>query len=230
MPQELQETDINIIGNENSSKRKKKKFDWENYVFTYRYPILLLLLGLIMLGAGVIYYRIDGSVDNDIEIIENTPAEERAAEIIVEIAGAVQKPGVYQLEGNSRIEDLLISSGGFSADADRDWIARYINRAAKLADGQKIFIPKVGQQSNVLNANNLEGSKVYQTGQGSVGEELVNINTASQKQLEDLPGIGPVYAQSIIEHRPYSDVPELLSKGAIKQGVYDKMKDLVTVY
>ncbi|MHA2055880.1 MAG: ComEA family DNA-binding protein [Candidatus Hodarchaeales archaeon] len=56
------------------------------------------------------------------------------------------------------------------------------------------------------------------------------MNTATLKELDSLPGIGPVYGQSIIEHRPYSTVEELLSKDALKKSTYEKVKDLVTVY
>jgi len=110
---------------------------------------------------------------------------------------------------------------------------KVVNRAAKLADGQKIFIPKAGEsdwQTAGESAKNLEGSKVYQNVQGSNTSKLVNINTASLQELDSLPGIGPVYGQSIIDHRPYSKVEELVTKGAVKQSVYEKIKDLVTVY
>jgi len=76
----------------------------------------------------------------------------------------------------------------------------------------------------------LDGAKVDQgvivVGAGS----LTNVNSANQSELEDLTGIGPVYAQSIIEHRPYSNVEELVSKGALKKSVFEKIKDSVTAY
>ena len=59
---------------------------------------------------------------------------------------------------------------------------------------------------------------------------MVNINTATLKELDTLPGIGPVYGQNIIEHRPYSTVEELLSKAVLKKNVYEKIKDKVSVY
>ena len=65
---------------------------------------------------------------------------------------------------------------------------------------------------------------------GSESEKLININTASQKELESLWGIGPVYAQNIIEHRPYSKVDELIEKKILKTNVYDRNKDTLTVY
>ena len=141
-------------------------------------------------------------------------------EIIVEISGEVQNPGVYKLPAGSRIDDLLIASGGLSGSADRDLVAKNINRAAKLLDGQKIYIPKVGQTQGISVSQNAGGST---TG-------LININSADTKTLDALSGIGPVYAQNIIEHRPYSNTSELVSKGAIPNNVYEKIKDRISCY
>ncbi len=137
--------------------------------------------------------------------------------------------GVYKLSNGSRVDDLLIISGGLSASADRDWVTKNINRAAKLSDGQKLYI----YHSEELSARNTEGSldkKVLGTIAGSDPAMLVNINTASQKELESLVGIGPVYAQSIIEHRPYSNLEELLSKKIIPQKTYEKIKNEISLY
>ena len=148
----------------------------------------------------------------------------------MEIAGAVERPGVYRLSQNSRIDDLLIISGGISVSADRNWMEKYINRAAKLIDGQKVFIPSINEQSNALSANSGVGIKVDQDTFGSQTEGLTNINTSTLSDLDKLPGIGPVYGQSIIEHRPYSTLEELVSKGAISKSVYEKIKNLISVY
>ena len=210
----------------------KNKFNFEEFLSTHRYSLTFFLLGLILIGAGILFFK-KGVFNNSskIEIMEDIPiGEEASRELVVEISGAIEKPGVYKLPAGSRVEDLLIAAGGISADADRDWLELMVNRAAKLTDGQKIFIPAINQQSNTSSANNTEGAKVYQAVQGSAATSLVNINTASQKVLEELPGIGPVYAQRIIEHRPYSIVDELVSKDALKSGVYEKIKDSITVY
>ena len=146
------------------------------------------------------------------------------------MVGEVQKPGVYKLPKDSRIEDALITAGGISINADRDWVERTLNRAAKVSDGLKIYIPPVDNQSVGSSANNSLGyqsaSSVFSVNTGS----LININSGSQGELESLPGIGPVYAQSIIDHRPYSNIEELVTKGALKKNVYEKIKELVSVY
>ncbi len=142
-------------------------------------------------------------------------------EIVVEISGAVQKEGVYSLPSGSRVNDLLVIGNGLSVDADRGWVDKNINRAAKLVDGQKIYIPFARETTQSGSEQNPNGDR----GSGSI-----NINSASLSELDTLPGIGQAYASNIIEHRPYSNSEELVSKGALKQYVFDKIKNSITVY
>jgi len=210
-----------------------KNFDFDEFLFKYRLPLTLFLSGAIIAGAGILLVR-GGKPESKIEVIETSPDVSR---ITVEISGAVIKSGVYTFPQGARVEDLLIVAGGISAGADRDWVLRVLNRARKLSDGEKIYIPTSEEinknqnyQSGSSGAKN-QGGYQSVSGVSDVGiGAKVNINIASQKELEELPGIGPVYAQSIIEHRPYSIVEELLSRGVLKKNVYEKIKDAVTVY
>jgi len=199
------------------------------FIYSNRINIFLVLLGLIMLGSGVLIYR-NSQDSSEIEIVENAGGDSESGELIVEIAGAIEKPGVYRLPQVSRVEDLLIVSGGLSADADRGWVEKYINRAAILKDGQKFYVPCLNEHSSKESANKLRGGLGDVSGDNTDQKLPININTAEQEELESLPGIGQVYAQSIIAHRPYSSVDDLITKGALKQYVYDKIKDMVVVY
>ncbi len=206
-----------------NSKEKKLKFDLEDFIFKNRHFITFFLAGLTLIGLGIVFFKTRQLEDSPkIEVFQAESKEDSGQDLVVEIAGSVQKPGVYKLPSGSRVEDLLIEAGGLSADADREWVSRFLNRASRLVDGQKIFIPKSG---TTLGPKNTNTGTSY-----TLNKKLVNINTASQKELEDLPGIGPVYAQNIIEHRPYSSVEELLSKGVLKKNVYEKVKDSLTVW
>ncbi len=158
--------------------------------------------------------------------ISTNAGPEISQDLVVEISGAVQNPNVYKLPSGSRIDDLLISAGGLAADADRIWVEKNINKAAKLVDGQKLYIYHLGEAS----AKNDGGIKPYQEVIGYSAQGLVNINTSSRSELEELTGIGPVYATNIIEHRPYSDVQELVTKGAINQKVLEKIKNAISTY
>ncbi len=191
--------------------------------------IALALLGFIFLGLGIILSSSSFFQKPKVEVLEEGRTES-SKDLKVEISGSVLKPGVYSLPPDSRVEDALILAGGFSEDADRNLVEKVINRAAKLTDGQKIYIPSLNEQSPTASANNNLG---YSGGEEEVAgaySNLVNINTSSQGELEELWGIGPVTAQNIIEQRPYSSVEELLTKKILKTNVYQKIKDQLTIF
>jgi len=205
--------------------------NWGEIFLKYRYPLLILLTGLILalLGAFIVKSGLTSS-STKVEVLSGTTPGGVNGEIMVEVAGEIIKPGVYKLSAGSRVEDLLTLSGGFSADADRLWTDKYLNRAAKLTDGQKVFIPSANKQSSVLSAKITGGDQTVSSTFSSDSNTLINVNMSSLGELDSLPGIGPVYGQSIIEHRPYSTLEELVSSGAIKQSLYDKIKERLTVY
>jgi competence protein ComEA len=203
------------------------KFSLEDFIYRNRIAVAILLAGVALLGAGILASRQFVSEDK-IQVLEaTTEGQEALPEIVVELSGEVVAPGVYKFSQGARIDDALISAGGLAAGADRLWVEKNLNRAAKLSDGSKIYIPAVSQQTQTSSASSVAGVQTVSSPQGS---GLVNINSSSQSELEELPGIGPVYAQSIIEHRPYSTVEEMLSKGALRKSTYEKVKDLVAVY
>jgi len=203
----------------------------ENLFLKYRYPLLIFIVGLTLTACGLFFSKCGLlSSPTKVEVLQATTSGQISGEITVEIAGEVLSPGVYKLPRESRVDDLLVAAGGFSADADRGWTDKYLNRAAKLTDGQKVYIPPANQQIDESSAKSSGGYKTVSSDFSSDSNNLVNINTASSAELDSLPGIGPVYAQNIIEHRPYSTSEELVSKGAIKQSLYDKIKDKISVY
>lgn len=189
--------------------------------------IIIFLLGVILIGLGLFFSKIGLFDSKDkIEILNTTTeSQNTTSEIIVEISGSVEKPGVYKLLGNSRVEDLLVVSGGLSASADRDWVSKNVNRASKLTDGQKVYIYS---QSEVASAKESGGIKLDQQVLGDTSSTLVNINTSSLEKIMELPDIAQKRGQSIIEHRPYSTKEELVTKGVISQNIFEKIKDLIT--
>lgn len=204
--------------------------NFDEVLLKYRYVILLVLGGVILTGIGFFYYKNGGLGQTKVEVLDDSSTPLTGTLIVVEIEGQVEKPGVYKLENGSRIDDLLIAAGGLSGDADRSWTDKYLNRAAKISDGQKLYIPKVGEQTLGTSANSGGVDQNISTNISSDSSGKININSATLGELDKLPGIGPVYGQSIVDHRPYSTTEEMVSKGAIRQSVYDKIKDLVVVY
>jgi len=206
--------------------------NFEELIENNKIPLVFSLIGISLIGLGVFIYK-SGLIDvsNKIEVIENNRGEQtEKAVIYVEASGALQKPGVYKMTEGDRVEDLLLLSGGLSSDADVIWVEKNINRAAKLVDGQKIYIPIVDEQSNNVSAKSTSLDDNFSINANITQTELININTATQEVLESLWGIGPVTGKNIIDHRPYSSVSELKDKGILKSNVYEANKDKLSVY
>jgi len=141
--------------------------------------------------------------------------------IFVDVSGAVNKPGVYQLKEGSRIENAVLAAEGFAQDANQEYISKYLNMAQKLSDGSKVYVPAIGE-GGVVN----QGTVVA----GIQSEAKVNINTATQSELEALSGIGPVTASKIISDRPYGTIEDLLSKKVVSKAVFEKIKEQLVIY
>ncbi len=188
---------------------------WQK-IWPYRLPILFFGIGLILLIiTGFLFYW-ESSKGQSIEISQ-TPSDQSITTIKIDVEGAVEKPGVYELTKDSRIKDSLVAAGGLSADADREYVAKNINLAQKLIDGTKIYIPQ--KNENLINLSN--------SGNAST---LINLNLASASELDKLSGVGPTTAQKIIAGRPYQSVDELLSKKIVGKSVFEKIKDQITIY
>ncbi len=182
----------------------------------YKIPIGLSLVGLVLIAGGVVSSGLNNSRS---EVFPKESLVESKI-ITVDVAGAVNKPGVYKIKEGSRIDDVIKAVAGFSSNANQEYISKHLNMAQKVTDGSKIYIPAVGEQ----------GSVSMQTGTvaGITSASVVSINNASQQELEALPGIGPVTASKIISGRPYNEVDELVSRKIISKTLFDKIKDSVS--
>ena len=140
-----------------------------------------------------------------------------SGQIVVDVDGAVAHPGLYKLPPGSRVQAALAAAGGLSPQAD----VHRINRAAKLHDGQKLYVLSQGESTPPLAASSGQGceGQACTSAEGGVagsdaeGQGLVNINTANATQLTQLPGVGPAIAQKIIDYRtangPFTSVDDL---------------------
>jgi competence protein ComEA len=140
-----------------------------------------------------------------------------AAEIVVDVAGAVVRPGLHRLRSGDRVGDAIEAAGGFAPRADLAASSQSLNLAQPLEDGAKVLVPELG---------------IDRSAGSSAGSEdgRIDINRAGQSELETLPGIGPVTAGKIIDAREddrFDTVRELRSRGLVGEKVYEDIKGLV---
>lgn len=167
--------------------------------------------------------------------------------IVIYIIGEVKQEGVYELDENSRISDAIEKAGGTKENADLS----QINLAYKIEDGMRIYIPKKGELvqdkekiedktqevvtgkstdiTNTTSVNtNLSTNKKIKT-----DIEKINLNKATQTELETLPGIGPSTAEKIIAYRKengnFKNIEDIMNVNGIGESKYNKIKDLVSV-
>lgn len=153
---------------------------------------------------------------------ENT--EKGGTELYVHVCGCVKSPGLYQMQEGQRVGDAVEQAGGFSGKANRD----AVNLAEVLQDGIQIYIPSM-QEKDLK-----ETKESSVTGSGEeVTEKKININLASADELTELSGIGPSRAEDIVKYReengPFSSIDDIKNVPGIGEGIFDRMKDLITV-
>ena len=181
-----------------------------------KFIITVMVLVLIMIGSGCrtagrsTSFREDSSSSSP----ASSSAEVESGRVCVYVCGEVNAPGVYELSRGSRVKDAIRLAGGLSADADMN----AVNQALLVKDQDKIVVPAKGAVSS-------DGT----TGQGA----LLDINRATKEQLMTLPGIGESKANAIISYREktggFKSLDDLLKIEGIKSGVFNKIKDSISV-
>lgn len=212
--------------------------------FTTKQKIIIISIIIVLIIVGIYVYNIRFSEDINENTNENQlntsfvenilEKDDKNKEIIVHITGAVKKNGIVKLKDGARIYDAIEMAGGSTDDADLS----KINLAYVLEDGQKVYIPKIGEinQENAEEeyitfeyGNNKNIIQDYNKG----GNEKVNINTANQTELETLPGIGTATAEKIIDYRnkngKFSSIEDIQNVKGIGDAKYENIKESICV-
>ena len=159
--------------------------------------------------------------------------EKEINKIKVHISGAVEKEGVIELESNSRIADLIEKAGGIKQNA----YMKEVNLASKLEDGEKVYIPtkeEYEKDKKQETATNMVISNKQELVTGNKqSSNKININTATQEQLDNLPGVGASTAQKIINYRKengkFKKKEDLKNVSGIGDSKYNQLKDLIEI-
>jgi len=212
--------------------------------FTKREQIVILIfVSVIMIGIGYEIFakrdleviKLDRNSEyiemNDFNIenyednqVEKKKEEETYKKIIVHIDGEVVNPGVIELNEGARVIDAVNIAGGLTQYADE----KRINLAKKLYDEEKIYIPKVGEDT--FETDETYNSYTYDVNNSN--QRRININTASKEELQSLPGIGPALAERIIEYREkqkFISIDDIKKVSGIGDKKFEAIKDLIVV-
>ena len=192
------------------------------------YVILLVVMGLV--AGGVIGYFTPRAKRDDAPIAVSTPPPTPTPyptatppPLRVYVSGAVQNPAVYQLAPGSIVRDAVDAAGGPLSSAD----LTHLNLALELRDQQQVHVPREGEEAPPPAVSGRASESV-----GAAGG-LVNINTATARELETLPGIGEVTAQRIIDYReangPFEAIEDIQNVSGIGPKTFEALKDLVTL-
>lgn len=154
---------------------------------------------------------------------EDSPEQATEEEILVDVKGAVQKPGVYKAILGERVIDVIERAGGTTDIAN----SSAINFAMRVADEMVLYVPSIHENIEDIATTNISSAG------GGGDSDKVNINKATQPELETLSGIGPSKAQAIIEYRetngPFKSIEDIMSISGFGEKTFEKLKDSITV-
>ncbi|MED4453418.1 helix-hairpin-helix domain-containing protein [Metabacillus fastidiosus] len=203
------------------------------FIKQHKYPLIIITIVLSFLAFFYYSNSMKEEIDHELdkvllqnneenieEDIENS-AIEMSSEIVIDVKGAVIKPGVYVMESGDRIHHVIEKAGGLTADANQ----LSINLAALLEDGMVVYVPKQGEEENIAASLPIITS--------SSGSTKINVNKATSEELQTLSGIGPSKAEAIISYRnesgPFKTEEDLLKVSGIGQKTFEKLKENITV-
>lgn len=189
----------------------------DSWLEAHRTPLALALVAIAAVGAVVWLQRVGD--ERPLLITTSTPTATSRV-LMVYVSGEVAQPGVHAFQEGDRVEQALAAAGGPTADAD----LAGINLAVRLKDEQQVHVPRKGESRPPAS-----GTSPAPSG----GASLLNLNTATQADLEALPGVGPVTAQRILDYRtrngPFHQIEELKAAKLVTSATYDRIRGLVTV-
>ena len=191
--------------------------------------VMLTASVLLLCGCGSqsseLTWELEESTTISIEENRQETAQTGEIQICIYICGAVENPGVYELPQGSRLYEAVELAGGMTKEAD----TAYLNLAGELTDGEQIIVPTLEETAGLQQGQSLTYPSQMQSSEAG----LVNINTASVQELTSLSGIGESRALAIIAYRDtigrFTSIEEIKNVTGIKEGLYEKIKDHITI-
>ncbi len=203
--------------------------------------VVIAIAGIVVIGIMYFIYnknqvKEDINIENEI-LVNNVITNENNTNddiVIIHITGSVKNPGIVKLKEGSRIEDAIESAGGLTENAD----ITKVNLAYVVEDGTKIKIPSASEEDigdeDIIDSKSGDNIIIEENAVPSNNSpQTININKATEKEFETLPGIGPSLASKIIEYRnqngKFESIEDIKNVNGIGDNKYEKIKDLITV-
>lgn len=179
---------------------------------------------------GAVQKQEESAISPEKEKEDTEAIQESFPSVWVDVSGAVKNPGVYELKADSRVFQAIEAAGGFTEDAD----AQCLNQAAAVSDGEKILV-YTREETQALKDQGI--SSFQETGRKTNPEneeqKKININQASLEELQEIPGIGEVRAQAIIDYREeaggFDCIEDIQQVSGIKGKIFEKIEAFITV-
>ena len=191
--------------------------------------LTLAILAIVVASGGMGADRLVSGPGSGASDFMSPDLQAPGSVLVVDVSGAVVNPGLYRLAPGSRVGDAVQAAGGYGPRVDVARVAAELNLAATLTDGARVRVPSRDDPADGAGSS---GGPAAGGGLGGAGTGLIDLNRASQSELEGLPGIGPVTATKIIaarEEAPFHSVEELRERGLVGEKTFDSLKALVTV-
>ena len=203
--------------------------------------IVIAIAGIVAIAIMYFIYnknqvKEDINIENEI-LVNNVSTNENNTNddiVIIHITGSVKNPGIVKLKEGSRIEDAIEAAGGLTENAD----ITKVNLAYVVEDGTKIKIPSASEEDigdeDIIDSKSGDNIIIEEnTVSSNNSTQNININKATEKEFETLPGIGPSLASKIIEYRnqngKFGSIEDIKNVNGIGDNKYEKIKDLITV-
>ena len=200
-----------------------------------RKTVIIICILVIILVGWKIYDSPKFETEEESQILdsntqENKKEDEEEEIVIVHVTGEVKKPGVVRVRVGSRVEDIIKAAGGLTENAD----ISNINLAYVVEDGTKIKIPCTDDEKNEEYITQSIGEDIImQEENKNSSNSVVNINTANETELEELPGIGTSIAERIVEYRnkngKFKNIEDIKNVTGIGNSKFEKIKDLIKI-
>jgi competence protein ComEA len=191
--------------------------------------VALGIVAIVVAAAGMGSDRLVDGPGSGADSFASTDPHAMGSVLVVDVSGAVANPGLYRLAPGARVGDAIQAAGGYGPRVDVARVAEDLNLAATLSDGDRVHVPS---RDDPIDGGDGTGGAGGAAGPGGGAGGLVDLNAASQSELEALPGIGPVTATKIIaarEEAPFRSIDELRERGLVGEKTFDSLKALVTV-